>query len=129
MKDYTTMANRQRKWMLYLLAISVIGWGFTDYQTIFAGLILGLAVGLFNLMLLQNRINIVAEKASKNQMAKSFGSLSRLAGAALVIVISMRFPEYFNIAASIFGLMAPYVVIMIDFIFHLKDISTTKRGE
>lgn len=129
MNEFSTMANRQRKWMLYLLAISVLGWGFSDYKQIFAGLILGLAVGFYNLFLLHKKVDVIGEKAAKNQTARSFGTLSRFAGAALVAVISLRFPEHFHILASVMGLMAGYIVIMIDFIFYLKETSTTKRGE
>ncbi|NIK11855.1 ATP synthase subunit I [Alkalibacillus almallahensis] len=129
MTDYATMANRQRSWMLYALAISVAGWGFTDYETVFAGLILGLVIGLFNLFLLQKRVDVIGEKAANNQTAKSFGSLSRFAAAILVVVVIMRFPEHFNLLAGIIGLMTPYIVIMIDFIFHHKETTTTKRGE
>ncbi|MDQ0160602.1 ATP synthase subunit I [Alkalibacillus salilacus] len=129
MTDYATMANRQRSWMLYTLAISVAGWGFTDYETVFAGLILGLVIGLFNLFLLQKRVDVIGEKAANNQTAKSFGTLSRFAAAILVVVVIMRFPEHFNLLAGIIGLMTPYFVIMIDFIFHHKETTTTKRGE
>lgn len=68
--------------MLYLLAISVIGWGFTDYQVIFQSLIIGIVAGFFNLFLLQKKIDIMGEKVANNQTAKSFGTLSRFAAAA-----------------------------------------------
>ncbi|WP_027965206.1 ATP synthase subunit I [Halalkalibacillus halophilus] len=129
MKNYTYMANRQRKYMLYFLALSVVGWGFTDYESVFLGLILGQVVGFYNLFILQKKIDTVGEKAATNQTAKSFGTLSRFAGAALVVVIVMRFPEYFHLIAAVIGLMTPYMVIMIDFIFHHKETTTTKRGE
>ena len=41
MPEFREMYNRQRKWIFYLLSIYVLGWGFTSYQTIFLGLILG----------------------------------------------------------------------------------------
>ncbi|MET3684261.1 ATP synthase protein I [Alkalibacillus flavidus] len=129
MTDYATMANRQRKWMLYALAISFAGWGLTDYKPVFAGLILGLLVGLFNLFLLQKRVDVIGEKAANNQAAKSFGMLSRFAAAILIVVLATRFPEHINLFAAIAGLMTPYLVIMIDFIFHHKETTTTKRGE
>ncbi len=115
--------------MLYLLAISVIGWGFTDYQVIFQSLIIGIVAGFFNLFLLQKKIDIMGEKAANNQTAKSFGTLSRFAAAALVVVIILRYPEQFHIIAAVVGLMTPYLVIMIDFIFSSKKTTSTKRGE
>ena len=129
MNNYSVMINRQRKWMLYLLAISVIGWGFTDYQVIFQSLIIGIVAGFFNLFLLQKKIDIMGEKAANNQPAKSLGTLSRFAAAALVVVIILRYPEQFHIIAAVVGLMTPYLVIMIDFIFSSKKTTSTKRGE
>ncbi|WP_188207606.1 ATP synthase subunit I [Alkalibacillus aidingensis] len=129
MTNYTKMVNRQRKLLLYLLAISVLGWGFTDYQSIFLGLMLGQAVGFFNLFLMQKKIDNVGEQAANNRTAKSFGTLSRFAGAALVVVVVLRFPDDFHLIAAVVGLMTPYIVIMIDFIFHHKETTTTKRGE
>lgn len=84
---------------------------------------------LFNLFLLQKKIDIMGEKAANNQTAKSFGTLSRFAAAALVVVIILRYPEQFHIIAAVVGLMTPYLVIMIDFIFSSKKTTSTKRGE
>src|SRR5690625_4512279 len=114
MNNYTFMIQRHRKWMFYLLAVSVLGWGFTEYQVIFQGLILGMVVGFFNLYLLQKKVNVIGEKAANNQTARSFGTLSRFAAAALVVVIVLRFPEHFHMIAAVLGLMTPYIVIMID---------------
>lgn len=41
MDQYKKMITRQRKWMFYLLALFVLGWGFTSYTSIFLGLLLG----------------------------------------------------------------------------------------
>lgn len=49
MTELSEMYARQRKYIFFLLAMLVLGWGFTDYQTIFLGLILGTAISLFNL--------------------------------------------------------------------------------
>jgi len=131
MNAYKRMVIRQRKWMLYILAIAVLGWGFTEYTQIFQSLMLGLAGGFYNLFLMQKKIDLLGERVSKNEKTQSLGMISRFAVAALIAVISLRFPDQFNIYVSVMGLMTPYLVIMIDFIFYLKDTSTstTKRGE
>ena len=41
MPEYKFIFKRVRKYILYLLALYVLGWGFTSYQSIFLGLILG----------------------------------------------------------------------------------------
>ena len=41
MPEYKLFLIRLRKYIFYLLALYVLGWGFTSYQSIFLGLILG----------------------------------------------------------------------------------------
>lgn len=114
--------NRQRKWMFYLLAILVLGAGFTPYLRIFLGLLLGSAISFYNLYLLQKKTSEFTEAVAKKQSARGLGTMSRFAAVALAIIIATRYEEYFNVIAVIIGLMTSYLVIMIDFIlFKNKD--------
>lgn len=115
MTNYDQMVVRQRQLMFYLLAFLVLGAGFTPYQRIFLGLLLGSIISFYNLWLLQRKIGIVADSAEKERPVKNVGSLTRLASAALAVVVALRFEEYFHIVAVIIGLMTSYLVIMIDF--------------
>ncbi|MBP1948859.1 ATP synthase subunit I [Virgibacillus litoralis] len=116
MSNYQNMATRQRKWMFYLLAILVLGAGFTPYQSIFLGLLLGSIVSFYNLWLLQRKTNDFAESVEKNQSARGLGTVSRLAAVALAVIIALRFEEHFHIIAVLIGLMTSYLVIIIDFV-------------
>ncbi|MGP4072316.1 ATP synthase subunit I [Piscibacillus sp. B03] len=130
MKDYTYMVSRQLKWMFYILAIFVIGWGFTDYQTIFAGLILGTGISTFNLWLLQVKINRIGQVVVEQDEKKlTLGMLTRFATAALAAVVALQYPEIFNMIAVMIGLMTPYLVIIIDYFFTQTELTTRKRGE
>ena len=55
---------------------------------------------------------------------KSIGTISRMAAAVLAVAIAMEIPELFNIYFVILGLMAGYLVVMIDLLIH-----NTWRGE
>ncbi|PKR77748.1 hypothetical protein CEY16_07395 [Halalkalibacillus sediminis] len=130
MQQYTYMVNRQRKWMLYILAIYVVGWGFTDYQVVFASLILGGTFSLFSLIILHRKVDSIGQVAANHEEKKqTLGMVVRLANAALATVITLRFPEYFDIIAVVIGLMTSYVVIIIDYIFHQLEFNARKRGE
>ena len=121
MSEYGLMANRQRKWMLYLLAILVIGAGFTPYTTVFYSLTLGTVISFYNLWLMQRRVDDFAEAVVKARRTRGLGTLSRLAAVALGVVIVVKYGEYFNLIAYVIGLMTSYIVIMIDFIFSNKN--------
>ncbi|MFD1362028.1 ATP synthase subunit I [Lentibacillus salinarum] len=115
MSNYRSMANRQRQWMFYLLALFVLGAGFTPYQQIFLGLLLGGAVSFYNLWLLQRKIDAFAESVEKRQSATGLGTLSRMAAAVLAVLVALQFEEYFDMVSVLVGLMTSYLVIMIDF--------------
>jgi len=120
--QYKTMITRQRKWMIYLLALFVLGWGFLPYQDVFLGLILGAVLSFFNLWLMQRKINQMGQAAEKNQTFRAMGTFSRMAAGALAILIALRFQQHFHLIAVVLGLMTTYVVIMIEFLFsRFKD--------
>ncbi|MBM7571284.1 ATP synthase subunit I [Aquibacillus albus] len=122
MKQYEKMIARQRKWMFYLLAIIVLGAGFTPYPRIFLGLLLGAVLSFYNLWLMQRKIKQFGQVIVENSPLKGIGTFSRMATAALAVLIALRFEDYFHMIAVVIGLMTAYIVIMIDFaIFNTRD--------
>ena len=122
MPDFRQMFNRQRKWIFYLLSIYVLGWGFTSYQTIFLGLILGTCFGFINLWMLVRKSESFDKKVQQGEKVKSLGSLSRMAMAGIAAVIALRYPEYFSVVGLVIGLMTSYIVIMIDYFYHALHV-------
>jgi len=122
MPDFRIMYNRQRKWIFYLLSIYVFGWGFTSYQTIFLGLILGTCFGFLNLWLLVRKTEDFDKKVSQGKKVRSLGSLSRMAVGGIAALIALRYPEYFNVMGLVIGLMTSYIVIMIDYFYHALHV-------
>lgn len=125
-KEYKQIFIRELKIIINLLAIFVIGWGFTPYPHIFLGLILGTLISTYNLWSMHSKVNrmgqTIVDNANKKEdekkkRVKSLGSLNRLAAAALAVLIAMRYPDTFNLVAVIIGLMTNHFVIMIDFLF------------
>lgn len=125
MSNYRTMAKRQRKWMLYLLALLIILSILMPYEHFFQGMILGVAISFYNLWLLQRKADLLGEAAQKDGSKKGIGTISRLAAAALGALIAMRYD--FSIIGYIIGLMAVYPVIMIDFILFNRN-NESKEG-
>jgi len=123
MPDLQVLYIRQRKIMFYLLAIYVLGWGFTAYQSIFLGLIFGTSLSLFNLWLMVRRTNQFGERVVQGQKVRSLGSFSRMATAALAVVVALRYPDHLQFISVIIGLMTSYIVIMIDLlVYSLKNL-------
>lgn len=123
MTELSEMYARQRKYIFFLLAMLVLGWGFTDYQTIFLGLILGTAISLFNLWHLARKTEKFGDAVIKGGKKKrSLGMFTRMAASIAGVIIAMEFPEYFHALSVVIGLMASYIVIMIDSFFQLFRI-------
>jgi ATP synthase protein I len=116
------MYNRQRKWIFYLLSIYVLGWGFTSFQTVFLGLILGTCFGYLNLWLLVRKTENFDKKVTEGKKPKSLGSLSRMAMAGIAALIALKYPEQFNMVSLVVGLMTSYIVIMIDYFYHALHV-------
>lgn len=128
MPELQQMFNRHRKYILYLLSLLVLGWGFTPYKSIFLGLILGTVISFFNHWLLIRKTTRFGEAVAGGKKARSLGTLSRMAAAVVGVIIAMRYPEYFHIASYLIGLMASILVIMIDFIL-IEMIQSCKKRE
>lgn len=114
MDDLQQLFNRLRKYILYLLAVFVLGWGFTGHQSIFMGLILGTVASLFNLWTMARRTEKLGQAVSEGKKVRSLGTLSRMAAAVLAVFIASKYPETFHLPSVVIGLMTSYIVIVID---------------
>jgi ATP synthase protein I len=121
MQELDKMFNRQRKYIVYLLGIYVLGAVFTTYDTIFQGLMLGTIFSLFIFWSMVQKNRKFSEAAAEGKKIRSLGSLTRMSSGALAAIIALRYPEKFEIVSVVLGLMTVYLVIMIDyFIQHLR---------
>jgi ATP synthase protein I len=115
MSDIRAIYFRVRKYQFFILSICVLGWGFTESKQIFAGLILGTTLSLFNLWLMARKMDQFGKAVEQGGKVRSLGSLSRMATAAFAVIIALEYPEHFNLVSMVLGLMTSYIVIMIDF--------------
>src|SRR5690625_3657963 len=115
MSNYNLMAIRQRKWMLVILIVSAVLALLTPFSNFFFGLLLGLGISFYNLWLLQRKTNLLGEAAEREGKRIGLGTISRLASAALGVLIAIKYD--LDIIGFIIGLMTSYVVIIVDFIF------------
>jgi ATP synthase protein I len=117
------MYDRMRKYIFFLLAIYILGWGFTSYQPVFLGLFVGTGLSLFNLWLMVRKTNGFGDAVLQGKKIRSLGSMSRMATAAFAVMIALEYPDKLHLISVVLGLMTSYIVIMIDFFlqsFHLR---------
>ncbi|WP_257348087.1 ATP synthase subunit I [Pseudalkalibacillus decolorationis] len=120
LSDYKNAFRRYIKYGLYLLAISVAGWGFTEYQAVFLGLCLGIAVSLLNVWSMHRKVGRLGQAVVEGRKVKTLGSLTRLMTAGLAVLVAVRYPEMLNLIAVVVGLLMMYFIMLIDFYFASK---------
>ncbi|EZP75310.1 ATP synthase F0F1 subunit I [Parageobacillus genomosp. 1] len=116
MEKFQQMFLRQLKYILYLLSLYTLGWGFTAYKTFFLSLILGTVISILMLWSLTRKIDKLGQAVLERKKVRTIGTLSRLALAALAAAIALEYPQYFSIVPVVLGLMTSYIVIIIDFL-------------
>lgn len=114
MSNYKTMARRQRIWLLIIMSLITLLTVTMPNKHFFQGLLLGCVISFYNLWFLQRRTNILGESAAKDGKRKGIGTISRLAAAALGVLLAIRFD--LSVVGFIIGLMIAYPVIVIDFL-------------
>jgi ATP synthase protein I len=128
MTEYSGAFKRYIRLTLFLLAIFVLAYSFTPYQSIFLGLILGTICGIYNLISMYRKIERLGQAVVHGTKAKTLGSLSRMLTAGLAVLIALRYPETFHLVSVVVGLMTVYAIIFIDsFLQHY--VFKKKRGE
>ncbi|KXH83980.1 ATP synthase subunit I [Sporosarcina sp. HYO08] len=121
MQTLQEVHNRQRKALFFLLALFVIGWGFTNFQTVFAGLILGSLFGLYNFWILVRRMERFDQKVTEGKRGVSLGTGMRFASGVAAAAIAIGLPKYFDLNSTVVGVMVPYILLLADrIIFHAK---------
>ncbi|KIL49767.1 ATP synthase subunit I [Jeotgalibacillus soli] len=128
MPDLKQHFQRYTKYILYLLSIFVLGWGFTPYPAVFLGLIIGSSLSLFNLWLIKKRMERFDRALDQGKKVRSLGTFTRMASAGFAVLIALEFPEFIHMISTVIGLMMVYIVIMIDY-FIQQFILSNKREE
>jgi ATP synthase protein I len=127
MNQFSASMRRYMQYSLYLLALYVLGWGFTPYDLFFQGLIFGAVLGLFNLWSMFSKTKRLGQAALEGKKMYSLGTLSRFAVGGFAAIIAIRYPETFHIIGLVIGLMSAYIIILIDSLFQIKSLSQRKR--
>ncbi|WP_042470889.1 ATP synthase subunit I [Bacillus ndiopicus] len=119
MEDLHYIFAKQKKVLFFLLALCVLGWAFTPYASIFAGIGLGAFFGTYNFWILVRRMDKFDHSISEGRKASSLGTALRFGSGVAAVAIAMSLPEHFHLISTVIGLMLPYIFLVIERIVHL----------
>ena len=112
------MFAMQKKAFFFLLAICALGWGFSPYDSIFAGLALGAFFGTYNFWILVRRMEKFDRSIGEGTKAPSIGTALRFGSGVAAVAIAISLPQYFHLISTVIGLMLPYVFLVVERIVH-----------
>ncbi|WP_422124010.1 ATP synthase subunit I [Planococcus sp. X10-3] len=113
--------NRLKRIIIFILAIFVLGWGFTPYQEIFAGLIIGTFFGIYNMWILVRRMDKFDRAVAEGSKVRSLGTALRFASGVAAVAIAILFAEHIHLVSTVIGLMIPYILLLTErIIYHVK---------
>lgn len=128
MSELRAHVIRLTKTMLYILALFVLGWGFTVHQTIFASLLLGATVSFVNALYTAFKAHQFRRLIEAGRRPRGSGMLTRFSMVALAVFVAMRYPDFFHMPSLAIGLILVPVILFIDgTITGLRD-SKIERG-
>ena len=113
--------TRLKKMMYFILAAFIIGWGFTSYQEVFAGLIIGSLFGIYNMWILVRRMEGFDRAVADGSKVRSLGTALRFASGVAAVAIAILFAEYIHLVSTVIGLMIPYALLLAErIVYHVK---------
>ena len=118
MLDLHHIFAMQKKALFFLLALCVLGWAFTPYGTIFAGIAVGAFFGTYNFWILVRRMERFDRAISEGTKAPSIGTVLRFGSGVAAVALAMSLPQYFHLISTVIGLMIPYIFLVVERIVH-----------
>ncbi|HSI68219.1 MAG TPA: ATP synthase subunit I [Planococcus sp. (in: firmicutes)] len=113
--------NRLKRLIYFILAAFVIGWGFTPYQAVFAGLIIGTLFGMYNMWILVRRMDRFDRAVAEGSKVRSLGTALRFASGVAAVALAILFAEHVHLISTVIGLMIPYVLLLVErIVYHVK---------
>ncbi|MGL4521087.1 MAG: ATP synthase subunit I [Bacilli bacterium] len=86
------------------------------------GMLIGIAVNLYNLWLLKRKVVDFTERAISGAKLKGLGMLTRIAAALFGLMLAMKFLDQAGVMGLLFGLLTTLCVIVIDLIFFNHNV-------
>ncbi|MEH6890745.1 ATP synthase subunit I [Bacillus sp. JJ864] len=106
----------------YILALMLLGWGFTPFSPHFLGIGLGFLVSTYCVWILGRRIEKIGESIVNKSKSPTLGMINRFAAAILGAIIMYEIEHHMVMWAFAVGIMGGYILIVINLAYYsMKD--------
>ncbi len=124
MQQSTSLRRRVMVLTAGLLIVFLVMSILTPFHTIFAGLLLGTLVSLYNFRYLDWKLQQVVKSLQQDGRLRRTGMINRFLVVATAILVAIKFPAYFHALAVIIGLPLCYILSLFSYF-----ITPTKGGD
>lgn len=116
------------RWALFVAAACLLLWVLLpEWKSVFAGLLLGVFASFLNALMLRRRVEIVGQAmASRGVRKMGLGLGSRMAMVLLVAMIAYKYPETFNLPATLAASMVMPFMMLVSAFIHQKRLNSGK---
>lgn len=122
MSELHQIFSMQKKALFFLLALCTLGWAFTPYPTVFAGLAIGAFFGTYNFWILVRKMDKFDKSISEGKRVASLGTALRFGSGVAAVAIAIMWPDDFHLISTVIGLMIPYTLLLIgSIVFSVKN--------
>ena len=90
----------QKKALFFLLALCVLGWGFTPYSSVFAGFAVGAFFGTYNFWILVRKMEKFDKSISEGKKVASLGTALRFGSGVAAVAIAPMLPEDIHLISN-----------------------------
>lgn len=134
MDTYAQLMKQNVTFPFALLIFCVFAWFLLPYQTLWAGIILGNLIGMFNQALTAIKVKQFIDNALKEKRTYRLGMLTRFSMGALGVFVALQFPHIFSLPGYAIGLLLPTVSVVGGAIYTSifskdKETISRERGE
>ncbi|GAA0366584.1 ATP synthase subunit I [Bacillus horti] len=105
---------------------SILAWFFSSFSPFFAGVALGLWMGMISSVYTAFKVYKFGEAIASGRGRAGIGTGIRIGLALLGAFIAIRFPEYINVIGYAIGLFTTQVFVLGDAI--INELSEQKKG-
>lgn len=118
MQEIREIVGRVFKMSLTVFGLFAIAYLVTDYQTIFAGLTVGMLFGMYNLWTLVRRSKKFDEAIEQGRRGASIGTVLRFVSAIAAVALATAFPEQLDVFGTLIGFGIPYALLVFERILY-----------
>ncbi|ADI00641.1 ATP synthase subunit I [Salisediminibacterium selenitireducens] len=126
MNDIRKLFIRYAAITIVLAVVFLLMIVFGGDRPFWTGLAFGTSFSLISLWMTYAQVSRIGKMTADRKPRPTLGTLSRLLVFLFAIWLAQQVPHYLSLTGVILGLTVTYVILLIEPLFHIRDLKETK---